>query len=180
MDIIESKTIKGLYSLKDKVFADDRGSYRQFFDLGDWVKGFNGDALFTFNPHQTSASVSRKGVMRGFHGDYCTKKLVSCPFGKLQLILIDVSRNSDTYGHTETYILSEDENLSVLVPATCGVGHLILSNKAMFHYLQSTSYGHYDQYTLSYEDPAVRDLWQEKPSIISDRDKKGLFLDKLN
>ena len=75
MKITSSNKIKDLFVLKDNLFKDDRGKYRQFFDLSSWVKEFSGDALFTFNPHQTSASLSKKGTMRGFHGDKVTKNL---------------------------------------------------------------------------------------------------------
>ena len=180
MRIQESQLIKELFILEDEIFSDQRGCYRQFFDISDWVKSFEGDSLFTFNPHQTSASVSKKGVMRGFHGDKNTKKLVSCPFGELQLIVVDIDKNSSSYSVTESFILNESKNKSILIPNSCAVGHLILSERGMFHYLQSTTYGHHPQFTLSYEDPIIKKLWVQEPSIISDRDKEGKLLSELN
>ena len=179
MNILKSKRIDDLYIFEDQIFTDDRGSYRQFFDLSEWVKSFDGDALNKFNPHQISASVSKKGVMRGFHGDGTTSKLVSCPIGELQLIVVDVEKKSSTYRKTESFILKESINSAVLIPKTCAVGHLILSDKGMFHYLQSTTYGFHPQFTLTYKDPLIKDLWAFQPLIVSERDSKGSFISEL-
>ena len=176
MKITTSKLIKDLYILEDKIHIDERGSYRQFFDLGDWIKEFNGDALNTFNPHQISASISKKGTMRGFHGDFKTKKLVSCPYGKLQLIVVDVDKESSTYNNVQSFILNENENLSILIPSSCATGHLILTEKAMFHYLQNTTYGYHDQFTLSYKESFIFEEFIIKPEVISLRDENGTLL----
>ena len=98
----------------------------------------------------------------------------------LQLILIDVIKNSESYGCAESFTLSEEENVSILVPESCSVGHLILSERAMFHYLQSSSYGFHKQFTLTYRDPSVNNLFLETPTIVSDRDKSGLLLEEIN
>ena len=179
MKVKESKLIKGLLILENDIFSDERGVYRQFFDLSEWINSFDGDSLFTFNPHQTSASISNKGVMRGFHGDKNTKKLVSCPFGELQLIIVDVDKNSTSYGKAESFLLNEFENKSILIPSSCATGHLILSDRGMFHYLQSTTYGYHPQFTLSYHDPLIHKMWVSEPSIISNRDKEGKLLSEL-
>jgi dTDP-4-dehydrorhamnose 3,5-epimerase len=43
---------------------------------------------------QDKVSVSYKGVIRGFHGDNDTCKLITCLDGIIQLVVYDVDKNS--------------------------------------------------------------------------------------
>ena len=62
---------------------------------------------------QDKVSISYKGVVRGFHGDGDTYKLITCLDGVIQLVVHDVDQNS-----TQTFVLyAYSDNLrTVLVP----------------------------------------------------------------
>ncbi|MCK4339436.1 MAG: dTDP-4-dehydrorhamnose 3,5-epimerase family protein, partial [Candidatus Cloacimonetes bacterium] len=54
--------------------------------------------------------------------------------------------------------------------------HLILSNKAIFHYKQSTYYNPEKQFTYKWNDPKFSIWWPIKNPILSQRDEKGHYV----
>jgi dTDP-4-dehydrorhamnose 3,5-epimerase len=59
----------------------------------------------------------------------------------------------------------------VLIPPKFGNGHLVLSETAMFHYKQTSTYDRSSQFTLIWNDPALQLWWPVKHPIISRRDE---------
>ena len=73
---------------KNSVFKDHRGNY-----WTSWKK--NSHYKIKFN--HDKFSLSKKGVLRGLHGDLKTWKLVSCVFGKIFLVVVDCNKKSKDY-----------------------------------------------------------------------------------
>jgi dTDP-4-dehydrorhamnose 3,5-epimerase len=57
------------------------------------------------------------------------------------------------------------------VPPMYGNAHLILSDKAIFHYKQSTYYHPKEQFTYKWNDPRFKISWPIKDPILSQRDR---------
>jgi dTDP-4-dehydrorhamnose 3,5-epimerase len=180
MNISWSDQIQGLALIDCDRHSDPRGSYQLLFDSQVWTRSVGEiDAFNTFLPYQTSYSKSTYGVLRGLHGDLKTSKLISCPHGSFQLVIVDIHPRSKTFGNVEMFRLNESQSRSVLIPRTCANGHLVTSSESIFHYLQDTSYGFHDQFTLSYRDEAIASLWDFQPEKVSTRDHHGLTFAQL-
>ena len=127
---------------------------------------------------QDKISKSFQGVIRGFHGDDHTWKLISCLHGKVKL----VTYNIDT-DHKATYILdSEDvENKSVLVPPRTLNAHQCLSTTCIFYYKWSEYYTKPEnQWSVCYNDYDISPTWDERfPPIVSSRDQTAQPLKEL-
>jgi dTDP-4-dehydrorhamnose 3,5-epimerase len=108
--------------------------------------------------------------LRGIHGDQKTWKLISCLYGKFYLVVINWDETSPQYRQWESFVLSDHNHLQVLVPPKFGNGHLVLSDKAIFHYKQSTSYNQGNQFTILWNDPGLNIWWPVKTPILSQRD----------
>lgn len=172
MKVLWSSKIKGLAVIECERHSDPRGIYQLVFDTQLWSRSaLDIDAYSSFKPYQTSYSKSSFGVLRGLHGDFKTSKLISCPLGSFQLIVVDVHSKSPTYGCVEVFKLHEDSTSSILIPPTCANGHLVTSQTSIFHYLQDTSYGFHDQFTLTYTDSLIAHLWEFQPLKVSERDQ---------
>jgi dTDP-4-dehydrorhamnose 3,5-epimerase len=78
---------------------------------------------------------------------------------------------SQQFGKWETFELSEENHLQVLIPPKFGNGHLVLSDQAIFHYKQSTYYNRVGQFTLMWDDPRLNIPWPVKNPILSKRDQ---------
>ena len=141
--IVGKTKLEGVLKIKLDAFEDHRGYY---------VETYNEDL---YNKHgidvkfiQDDISVSKKNVLRGIHGDQETWKLISCLEGKFYLVVINNDENSSQYMQWESFTLSEQNRTQLLVPPRFGNGHLVLSERAIFHYKQNTYYNPNGQFTI--------------------------------
>jgi len=163
---LENTNLKGVKKIKLTSFEDHRGSYVETYNKNFFVEnGINIEFL------QDDISVSKKNVLRGIHGDQKTWKLISCLHGEFQLIIVNNDSKSREYKKWESFDLSFDNKIQILVPPKFGNGHLVLSNECIFHYKQNTNYDRDGQFTIKWNDPLFGFKWKIINPILSERDK---------
>lgn len=167
-----SKTkLEGVLKIETSMFEDFRGQYVETYNKELYAKhGITIDFI------QDDISVSRKHVLRGIHGDSETWKLISCPFGSFYLMVINCNTQSPDFGAWEAFTLSDENHIQILVPPLHGNGHVVMSDKAIFHYKQNTYYNPKGQFTYTWNDPKLNLWWPIKNPIISQRDEFGHFV----
>ncbi len=170
MDVIETK-LSGVLMVKLDIFEDHRGEYVETYNNELYRK--NGIEIQFV---QDDISVSGKHVLRGIHGDDKTYKLISCLYGSFYLIVVNCDKESSHFGKWQSFVLSDRNRYQILVPPKFGNGHLILSDKAIFHYKQSTYYDPSSQFTYKWNDPRLKIWWPVKNPILSQRDETGSFV----
>lgn len=159
-----SNKIKDLFVLKLDTFQDSRGEIWTIYSKEHSDLNYVADKI----------TISRFGVLRGFHGDPHTAKLITCLSGQFQLAIADLRRDSETYGNTETFLISDNEPTVIFVPAGCVNAHLCLSDKCVFYYKWSEDYnGPESQVTVMWNDLDLGIDWTIKSPILSERDKNG-------
>jgi dTDP-4-dehydrorhamnose 3,5-epimerase len=149
-------------------FEDFRGEYVEIYN-----KELYHQVGITQDFMQDDISVSSQHVLRGIHGDQKTWKLVSCLYGKFYLVVVNWDESSPQYRQWTAFTLSDRNRQQVLIPPKFGNGHVVLSEHAMFHYKQTTSYDRASQFTLRWDDPAVNIWWPIKSPILSIRDEQA-------
>ena len=170
MEIFKTK-LENVLLIKLDIFEDFRGEYVETYNEELYRK--NGiDMKFV----QDDISLSTKNVLRGIHGDSETWKLISCLYGKFYLVVVDCDVESENFGKWESFVLSDVNRLQVLVPPKYGNAHLILSNKAIFHYKQSTYYNPEKQFTYKWNEPKFNIWWPINNPILSQRDEEGRYV----
>lgn len=147
-------------------FEDFRGTYVETYNE-EIYRAAGIDVQFL----QDDISVSSRHVLRGLHGDQKTWKLISCLQGKFYLVVINWDPTSPQHRKWQSFMLSDRNNLQVLIPPKFGNGHLVLSEQAIFHYKQSTYYDREGQFTIAWNDPALGLWWPVKDPIVSQRDQ---------
>ena len=155
---------------KNKSFKDHRGYY--------WTSWKKGEIKKVYFKHD-KFSLSKKNVLRGLHGDKKTWKLVSCPYGKFLLVIVNYIKTSKDYLKSKSLILSQENGVQVLIPPSYANGHLCLTNKCLFHYKLSYSGKYIDskeQFSLRWNDPKLKIKWKIRKPILSKRDKKAKLL----
>jgi len=160
---VNNTTLEGVKLISLDVFEDHRGRYIELFNE-QWFKENVVNVSFV----QDDVSVSRRNVLRGIHGDSTTYKLISCLYGAIYLVIVDIHRRT-----WQAFTLNGEGGQQVLVPPGDGVAHLVLSNWAVFHYKQSTYYNPESQFTYRYNDPQFGIWWPISDPILSKRDKGG-------
>lgn len=166
LEVIRTK-LGGVLLVKPvTIFEDFRGTYVETYN-----EKLYGEAGIHVKFVQDDISVSHRHVLRGVHGDRETWKLVSCLYGKLYLVVVNWDETSPQFGQWESFVLSEQSRMQVLIPPKFGNGYLVLSEQAIFCYKQSTYYNRGGQFTLLWNDPKLNIWWPVKNPIVSKRDE---------
>jgi len=147
------------------LFEDWRGEYVETYNE-QLYREHGIDVTFV----QDDISVSDRHVLRGLHGDATTWKLISCLHGKFYLVVVNNDPDSSQYRKWTSFVLSDTNRKQVLIPPKFGNGHLVLSDKAIFHYKQNTYYDRAGQFTLLWNDPDLGLWWPVPNPLVSRRD----------
>ena len=166
MEVSKTKLDGVLLIEPPTIFEDFRGTYVETYNEKLYTEaGINVKFV------QDDIAASSRHVLRGIHGDTETWKLVSCLYGEFYLVVVNWDDASPQFGKWESFILSDQNRLQVLVPPKFGNGHLVLSELAIFHYKQSTYYNRAGQFTLLWNDPKLNIQWPNNKPILSRRDE---------
>jgi len=166
MEVLGTKLDCILLITPPTIFQDFRGTYVETYN----EKLYN-EAGIKVKFIQDDIATSSKHVLRGIHGDSETWKLVSCLYGEFYLVVVNYDDASAQFGKWESFVLSDQNRLQILIPPKFGNGHLVLSDKAIFHYKQSTYYNRAGQFTLLWNDPKLNIRWPISNPILSRRDE---------
>ena len=174
---IEKTKLDGVLLIKPKVFEDFRGSYTMTYNEKEYHEALKEVGAEEVTFVEDDISTSTKNVLRGIHGDTNTAKLVSCLEGKFYLVVVNNIPNHPQYRESISFNLSETNRWQVFIPAGFGNGHLVMSDRAIFSYKQSSYYNPKGQFTLLWNDPELKLWWPINNPILSKRDEFGHFLD---
>ena len=176
MKVTESG-IKGVFIIEPDVYEDDRGFFMETFHNERYRKllGINLDFV------QDNISRSSKNVLRGMHfqKNYPQGKIVSASRGEILDVVVDLRKDSPTYGTWESFRLSEKNKLQVWIPPGFAHGFLVMSDSADIDYKCTEYYHLEDELCLMWNDPEVAIDWTINDPILSEKDKKGLSLKDL-
>ena len=163
MKIIKTK-FKGLIIVKQKNNIDKRGTLRETFNN----KILNKKFVFEY------CTTSKKNVLRGFHGDSKSWKLVSCIKGRVLNVIVDYRKKSKNYLKYSSFILDDKNKNSILIPPMFLNSWLCLSKDCIYSYDYSFKGNYNDvskQISVKWNDNRINYNWPIKKPILSIRDK---------
>jgi dTDP-4-dehydrorhamnose 3,5-epimerase len=164
---VKPTTLEGVLLVRPPtVFEDFRGTYIETYN-----EKLYREAGIEVSFVQDDISTSSQHVLRGIHGDQETWKLVSCLYGKFYLVVVNCDKDSKDFAKWESFVLSDRNNLQVLIPPKHGNGHVVLSDQAIFHYKQTSYYNREGQFTYAWNDPRLNIWWPVMNPLISQRDE---------
>ena len=152
-----SLTIEGAYVLEAPLWQDERGYFREWFRRD--VLGDDGPELTV---RQANLSLSKRDVVRGLHYSIAPEgqaKLVTCAWGELVDVLVDVRVGSPTFGTVEMVELSAKGPSSVYLPEGLAHGFCVTSELAALTYLLSSPYNAPMELEISPFDEALSIAW---------------------
>tara|TARA_Y100001958_G_C21003980_1_gene386690 strand:- start:84 stop:632 length:549 start_codon:yes stop_codon:yes gene_type:complete len=167
-------SINDLYIIKPKLHLDSRGYFQESFNQ----KLFN-KLVCNTDFVQDNESKSTKGVLRGLHFQkppFNQAKLVRCTHGEVFDVVVDLRKNSLTYGKHESLRLSEKNKLQLFIPRGFAHAFLVLSETAVFSYKVDNYYSASSDSGIIWNDPTLDIDWPIPYSdiIISKKDKSLL------
>lgn len=147
--------IEGLIFVKPFVAYDERGYFIK--DYSQEVFEQNGIAYDLKEVFYTNSS---KGVIRAIHfqREKTQPKLVRCVSGKIFDIVVDLRKDSKTFGKWQGFYLSEDNKDQLLIPGQCGHGYLVLEPSIVSYKCTEKFYDRYDD-GIIWNDPDINIKW---------------------
>jgi dTDP-4-dehydrorhamnose 3,5-epimerase len=165
MKIIKTH-IKDLLVLKQKNNFDRRGSLREIFNKKILKKKF----VFEY------CTTSKKNALRGFHFQHKFQqaKYVNVIKGKILDYVIDLRKNSKTFGKTFKITLSDKNCLSLYIPE--GFAHAYYSYEKIniIYYKLTNYYKPQFESGINLMDVDLKIKWPKQKFSISKKDKKLL------
>ena len=154
--------IEGLCVITPKRHGDSRGYFMETYNEND-MKESGFDYVFV----QDNQSMSSKGVLRGMHYqiNHPQTKLVRVIRGKVFDVVIDLRKDSATYGKWHGEILTEENGRQFLIPREFAHGFLVLSDYAEFCYKCDDFYHANDEGGIAWNDPDVGIEWPELKGV---------------
>ncbi len=168
MKLISTK-FNGLKVVQSKNFTDSRGFFKENFKQSHFKK-----IKFVFG----CISSSKKGVLRGMHMQtkFSQGKYVSVIKGSILDVVVDLRKNSKTFGKHFKIVLSDKNAKSVYVPPGFAHGFLGLKKENIISYFCTNYRSKKHEVGLQWNDKDLKIKWPIKKPIISNKDKNNLRL----
>ncbi len=169
MDVVPVPRIEGALLLRPSPHTDDRGFFCRTFD-SDVVRAAGLDPA-AFIQHSLSRSIG--GVVRGMHvrrGDG-EAKLVRCSYGAIFDVVADLRPSSPTYRNWESFELSDEQQVTLYVPAGCAHGFQALTDTADVSYMIDRGHDPSEDVSIAFDDPDLAIPWPLPVTIVSPRDQ---------
>ena len=169
--IIKKTKFEGLLIIKQRKNTDSRGSLREIFNKKTLKKKFVFDYCTT----------SKGNVLRGFHFQtkFTQSKYVNVVKGKILDVVIDLRKNSKTFGKTFKIILSETNAISLYVPRGFAHAYYSYAKENIIYYKLDDFYAPKYEYGIIYNDKALKIKWPQKKMIVSQKDKNLLTFNEF-
>lgn len=165
MKIIDTE-IDGLKIFEPRIFEDARGKFVKTF-TNDFFKENN----LGIDIKETYYSISNKDVIRGMHFQtppYDHLKLVYVPSGKIIDVVLDIRKDSPTYGKYFSLELSSENGKILIIPKGLAHGFKSLEDNTNVTYMQTTTYAPNNDAGIRYDSFGFD--WKLNNPELSERD----------
>lgn len=169
--IVNTFDIEGLKLIEPKVFGDSRGYFFEAFKKEQYEE-ILGPTSFI----QDNESFSKFGTLRGLHFQnppFSQAKLVRVIQGVVQDVAVDIRKDSPTFGHHQSVILSAENKHQFFVPRGFAHGFLVLSETAIFSYKVDNVYAPDHDSGILWNDADFGIKWElsDTELLLSEKDK---------
>ena len=162
---------EGLLILQPKLFKDARGTFHE-----SWNETTFKELGLEIRYIQDNQSVSHKNVLRGLHFQhppFAQGKLVRVTRGKALDVVVDLRKNSATFGKHFKIELSEEKANILWIPAGFAHGFAALENNTVFQYKCDALYNPEAEDCLLWSDSNLGVDWEIENPITSEKDEEG-------
>jgi dTDP-4-dehydrorhamnose 3,5-epimerase len=168
--------LDGLVLIEPQVHGDSRGFFLETYALAEW-KTLGVDADFVQQNHSRSSH----GTLRGLHFQTTPgqAKLLRCARGEILDVVVDLRKDSSTFGRWEGHRLDDEKGHQLYVPIGFAHGFVVLSEVADVCYQVSSLYDPATEKGFAWDDPEVGVDWQVSEPLLSERDKTAPRLSEI-
>jgi dTDP-4-dehydrorhamnose 3,5-epimerase len=162
--------IPGVYLVNLNLHKDDRGYFARTYCENEF-KAANIQTGFV----QCNISFNKKrGTLRGMHYQdhpHWEAKLIRCTHGKIFDVIIDLRKDSSTYGQSFSVELSSENKKGIYIPKGIAHGFQTLEDDTEVFYQMSEFYYPDLGKGIRWNDPIFKIRWPLPGPILSERDQ---------
>ena len=165
--------IPDVIRIEPKVFGDARGFFFESFNQKAFQAATGLDVQFVQDNHSKSA----RNVLRGLHYQVQQPqgKLVRVAQGEVFDVVVDIRKESPTYGRWVGEILSADNKKQLWIPPGLAHGFVVLSDSAEFLYKTTDYYAPEHERCIAWNDPELAIDWRlHGEPVLSAKDAAGI------
>jgi dTDP-4-dehydrorhamnose 3,5-epimerase len=173
--------IPDLFIVEPTVFGDERGFFMETYNKKEFQE-LGIELEFVQDNH----SRSKKGTLRGLHfqKEFPQAKLVRVIKGEVFDVVVDIRKNSTTFGKWFGVVLSEENKKQFFIPKGFAHGFLALTKIVEFTYKCSDYYHPEDEGGIIWNDSDIAIEWPlEEYGVdelfLSEKDRKWPLLKEL-
>lgn len=172
MELIKCK-LDGVVICKPKLYYDNRGFFAETFRKDILENFVNKKIDFC----QSNTSYSKHGTIRGLHfqtSETSQSKLISVNYGEILDVIVDIRKNSDTFGDIFSIVINDKNNYSLFIPKGFAHGFSVLSNFAKINYYVDSYYNPKNESGINPLDTDLNIDWKinKDLALISEKDLK--------
>ena len=166
MNITKTK-FSGVLVIEPQVFGDSRGFFKEIYHQPRY-KECGIDLEFV----QDNYSRSSKGVLRGMHFQKTKPqgKLIQCLRGEILDVVVDMDKNSSTYGEYFSIELNDENHQQLYIPPGYAHGFCVISDIADISYKCTDIYDPADEGGIAWNDPDIGIQWPVSEPVLSPKD----------
>jgi len=160
--------LDGVRVIRPRIFEDGRGSFVKTFHAAAFR-----EANLAFEPQEEFFSTSAKNVLRGMHFQVppaAHAKLAYCIAGRALDVVLDLRKQSPTFGRSHARELNDKNREILFVPVGCAHGFLALEDGTTMVYQTSTVHAPAQDAGVRWDSFGFK--WPVRDPILSDRDRK--------
>lgn len=162
--------IPGAYLVEIERLADERGFFARSWCHDEFARhGLNARLA------QCNISYNKqRGTLRGLHyqGEpFAEAKLVRCTMGAIYDVILDLRRDSSTFGRWEAFELSAANRRMLYIPEGVAHGFQTLEDDSEVFYQMSADYHPECAMGARWDDPAFAIKWPVPDPVVSARDQ---------
>ncbi len=158
--------IDGLKILEPNIFEDERGRFIKTYTESFFLSNGLNIAI-----KESYYSLSHEDVIRGMHFQtppFDHIKIVYVPCGKIIDVVLDLRKNSPSYGDFFNIELSDTNGKILIIPKGLAHGFKSLQNSTNVTYMQTSCYAPHNDYGIHYDSFGFD--WETDNPKLSDRD----------
>lgn len=165
---VEKSDLDGVLLIQPAIHSDSRGRFFESFQK-ERYKEIGIEEEFV----QDNQSISQKDTIRGLHYRSAPgqAKLVRVIRGEVFDVVVDIRKQSPTFGQWRGYTLSDSNYLQIYIPVGFAHGFCVLSETAEFLYKVSEYYSAEKEIGVMWNDPDIGVKWPTSNPVLSEKDK---------
>jgi dTDP-4-dehydrorhamnose 3,5-epimerase len=170
------QSIPEVLLIKPKVFEDERGYFKESYNLNDFEEFLPGVKFV-----QDNESKSTRGVLRGLHFQkppHAQAKLIRVIQGSIWDVAVDIRPESPTFKQFVYAELNAENHYQFFIPRQFAHAFLVTSDIAIVQYKTDNYYHPASDSGIHPHDPEINIPWPlpQKNHLLSGKDKVLPFL----